>query len=121
MEMKIAIPTDGRKGLEDFVAGHFGRCKTYTILSEKGNIVEIIPNTSEHMGGKGLLPELLKKHKVSALLCSELGPRALSLCNELEIEVHVTEAKTVKEIFEKWKNGKTKKADPEDVCEEHKI
>jgi len=134
--MKIVIPTDNKKGPEDTVAEHFGRCLTYTFLNEKGEVLEIIDNTSEHMGGEGLPPELMKKRGADILLCKDLGPRALALCNELGIDVYVHQAaersegwrrtnvlrpETVKEIFEMWKNNKIKKAGAEDVCEQHKI
>ena len=119
--MKIVVPTNNRKGLEDKIAEHFGRCLTYTFLNEKGEVVEIIENTSEHMGGKGLPPELMKKHGANILLCGDLGPRALALCSQLGIDVYVNQSETVKEIFEMWKNNKIKKAGPEDICEEHKI
>jgi predicted Fe-Mo cluster-binding NifX family protein len=119
--MKLVIPTNNKKGLEDIVAEHFGRCLTYTFLNEKGEVVEIIDNISEHMGGIGLPPELMKKHGADILLCKDLGPRALDLCNQLGIDVYVNQVKTVKEIFEMWKNNKIKKAGTEDVCEEHKI
>ncbi|NOQ67902.1 dinitrogenase iron-molybdenum cofactor biosynthesis protein [Patescibacteria group bacterium] len=119
--MKIVIPTNNKKGLSDTVAEHFGRCDTYTFLDENGNIIEIIANTSEHMGGTGLPPELMKKRGANILLCKELGTRALNLCKQLEIAVYVCQAKTVKEIFEMWKNNKIKKANLNDVCEEHKL
>ena len=119
--MKIVIPTDNKKGLNDTVAQHFGRCKTYTFLDEKGRVLEIINNISEHMGGSGLPPELMKKHGANVLLCKGLGPRALNLCKQLGIDVYVCQAKTVKEIFELWKNKRIKKANFEDVCEEHRI
>jgi len=119
--MKIVIPTDSKKGLNDRVAEHFGRCNTYTFLDEKGSVIEIIDNTSEHMGGTGLPPELMKKHGADILLCRGLGPRALELCKELGIDVYVCQAETVKEIFELWKSKKIKKADFENVCEEHRI
>ena len=119
--MKIVVPTDNKKGLEDRVAEHFGRCLTYTFLNEKGEIVEIIDNVSEHGGGQGLPPELMKDHGTNVLLCRELGPRALNLCKELGIEVYVCQAETVNEIFEMWKNNKLKKAGTEDVCEQHKL
>jgi len=119
--MKIVIPTDNKKGLDDKVADHFGRCLTYTFLNEKGEVVEIIDNTSEHMGGKELPPELMKKHGANVLLCKDLGPRALNLCQELRIEVYVCGAETVREIFEMWENNKLKKAGTEDVCEQHKL
>ena len=118
--MKIVIPTDNKKGLNDTVAEHFGRCNTYTFLDEKGNILKIVKNTSEHMGGSGLPPELMKKHEADILLCRGLGPRALDLCKQLGIEVYVYPATTVSEIFNLWKNKKIKKASSEDVCEEHR-
>ena len=118
--MKIVIPTDSKKGLEDTVAEHFGRCLTYTFLNEKGEVVEIIDNTSEDRGGKGLPPELIKKHGADVLLCNDLGPRALALCSQLGIDVYVNQAETVKEIFEMWKNNKIKKAGAGDICEQHK-
>lgn len=120
-KMKIIIPTDNKKGLKDTVAEHFGRCQTYTLLDEKGNVLEIIDNTSEHMGGLGLPPELMKKHGADILLCKELGPRALNLCKQFGIGVYVIKAKTVKKIFTTWKNSKIKKAGLTDVCEEHKV
>ena len=119
--MKIVVPTNSRKGLDDTIAEHFGRCLTYTFLNEKGEIIEIIDNTSEHMGGAGLPPELMKKHGANVLLCRGLGPRAINLCKELGIDVYVYRAETVKDIFELWQNKKLKKAGAEDACEQHKI
>jgi len=119
--IKIVIPTNGNKGLDDKVAEHFGRCNTYTFLDEKGRVIEIIANTSEHMGGSGLPPELMKKHGANILLCNGLGPRALDLCKELKIDVYVIKAETVKEIFAIWKNNKIKRAGLNDICEEHRL
>lgn len=117
--MKIAIPTEGRRGLEESVAYHFGRCETYTILDEEGKVLDIIDNTSEHMGGEGLPPELLKKHGVRILLCQGLGPRAVDICNKFGIEVYVSSEVSVEGMFKLWKSGKLKKATIEDICEEH--
>jgi len=119
--MKIVIPTDGQNGLSEKVADHFGRSQTYTFLNEKGEVVEVIKNTSEHMGGQGLPPELMKQHGADILLCHDLGPRAISLCEKLGIDVYTSQAETVKEIFDIWKNNKLKKAGAGDACEHHKI
>ena len=119
--MKIVVPTNAKKGLDDKIARHFGRCLTYTFLNEKGEVIEIINNTSEHMGGTGLPPELMKKHGADILLCKDLGPRAIDLCKELGIDVYVYRAETVRDIFELWQNKKLKKAGVEDTCEQHKI
>ena len=117
--MKIAIPTEGKKGLDEVVSEHFGKCDTYTFLNEEGKVSEIIDNTSEHMGGFGLPPELLKKHGVDVLLCRGLGPRAIDLCRTLGIEVYVGRAVKVKDIFREWKENKAKKAGLNDGCEHH--
>lgn len=115
--MKIVIPTNNKIGLNDKIAEHFGRCLTYTFLNEKGEVLEIIENTSEHNGGQGLPPELMKKHGADILLCKGLGSRALNLCKDFEIDVYVYQAEIVKDIFELWKNNKLKKAGAEDACE----
>ena len=103
------------------MAEHFGKCNTYTFLDDKGQVVEIIDNTSEHMGGIGLPPELMKKHGADVLLCLELGPRALDLCGQFGIDAYICQARTVKEAFDLWKNNKVKKADFSNICKEHKI
>jgi predicted Fe-Mo cluster-binding NifX family protein len=115
--MKIVIPTNSNQGLKDQLATHFGRCQTYTFLNEKGEVLEIIKNTSEHNGGKGLPPELMKKHGANILLCKGLGSRALNLCKEFGIEVFVYQAETVQDIFKLWKNNKLKSASKEDACQ----
>lgn len=115
--MKIVIPTNNKKGLDDKIAEHFGRCLTYTFLNEKGEVLEIIENTSEHNGGHGLPPELMKKHGANILLCKGLGSRALNLCKEFDIDVFVCQAETVKDIFDLWKNNKLKPAGAEDACQ----
>lgn len=119
--MKIAIPTDGRKGVEDTVAEHFGRCSTYTFLNEKGKILEIIENTTRHAGGLNLPPRLIKNHGADILLCRDLGPRALNLCRELGVKVYVFRAERVRDIFNLWERNQSKEASNRDVCEEHKL
>jgi len=115
--MKIVIPTNSKIGLNDEIAEHFGRCLTYTFLNEKGEVLEIIENTSEHNGGQGLPPELMKKHGANILLCKGLGSRVLNLCKKFDIDVCVYQVEKVKDIFELWKNNKLKLANSEDACQ----
>ena len=115
--MKLIIPTNDKDGLNAKVAIHFGRCNTYTIIDENGSLVEVIDNTSEHNGGKGLPPELMKEHNANILLCKGLGRRALNLCQEFDIKVFVDDSETVKDIFDAWKNGKLKEATVNDACD----
>ena len=115
--MIIAIPTEGNKGLEETVALHFGRCRTYTLIDKEGGIVEIIDNTGGHSDEMLLPPQLLKQHGADVLLCRELGTRALKLCEEIGIAVYVHPSEKVKDLFSLWKDGKLKKASFKDVCD----
>ena len=118
--MKIFIPTNGKMGLDEKVAEHFGRCEFYTVLDEEGKLSEIIDNISRHRGGASLPPELLKKHGADVLLCRGLGMKAIDLFEKLGIDVYVCPAETVAEIYEFWKNKNIKKAGSEDACKENK-
>ena len=117
--MKVCVPTLGYDGWEEKVGGHFGRVPTYTIIDTETNEVRVIENTSEHMGGTGLPPELMRQHGADILLCKGLGTKALQLCNQLGIEVYVCQGDTVKEIFEMWRSKRLKRASYEDACRGH--
>ena len=119
--MRVIIPTNGEKGLNDTLADHFGRCKTYTLIDEKGELLEVIKTTSEHMGGVGKPPELMKKNKANILLCKSLGYKAIKLCEKFNIKVYTSQAKTVKEVFNLWKNDKLEETGKENACKEHGI
>jgi len=119
--MKIAVPTLGKKGLEEKVSDHFGRCDTYTLLDDNGQLLEIIDNTSSHNGGKGFPPELLKDHNVNVLLCKGIGPKAIELCEKCEIDVYVSNENTVSEIVKNWKNNDLSPATMKDICGDHCI
>ena len=116
--MKIAIPTNSRKGMEDTVQEHFGRCNTYTILDETGTLQEIIDNEGMHRGGSETPPRFLKRKGINILLCKSLGPKALQLFQNFGIEVYISDSNTVKAAFDSWKNKKSKKASSSDACED---
>ena len=114
--MKIAVPTLGSGGADAPVSPHFGRCPTYTLMDEEGNVTSIIKNTSSHMGGRGLPPELLHSQGVDVLLCSGLGSRALEAFLAYGIDVYIGEAVTAGELFSLWKAGSLKNAEDTDAC-----
>ena len=118
--MRIAIPSNGPKGLKETVAEHFGRCPFYTILDEKGLFLELLENTGSHMGGQVLPPQLLKQNNIDILLCQGIGPKAIELCQNLNIDVYVSFSSTVEELFRKWQQQNLKKASLDDSCKEHK-
>jgi predicted Fe-Mo cluster-binding NifX family protein len=115
--MKIAVPTNDGK----MVAEHFGRCESYSCCNEEGRKIGEFKNTSSHMGGKGLPPEVLKANKVNILLCKDLGPNAVKLCAEAKIVVFKdVDATTVTKIIKDYLSNNLLRADSSSACENHK-
>jgi len=117
--MKVCIPTNGNNGLEDMVGEHFGRVNTYTIVDLENNSVNVIPNTSNHMGGTKNPPEILAEQGVNVMICQGLGRRAISMFSDFGIEVYIGAAGTVKDAIDAYKNGSLTKASEGDACQQH--
>ena len=117
--MKIGIPSMGQKGLDEMVGEHFGRVPTYTIVDLENDDVKVIENTSNHMGGEGYPPELLKREGVCTMVCRGLGRRAISLFQEMGIEVYIGAYGSVRETVEAFKQGKLQLATMGDGCQQH--
>lgn len=114
--MKVCVPSEGAGGLDDRVGEHFGRVPTFTIFDTETGTTEVLPNTSEHMGGSGLPGEILVRSGVHIVLCAGLGGRALALLEGNGIEVCTGASGTVREAIESWKRGELGKGD---ACRRH--
>ncbi len=117
--MRVCIPTMSNKGLDDTVGEHFGRVPTYTIVDSETNAVNVVENTSDHMGGQGHPPEIIKQAGADVMLCGGLGRRAIARFAEQQIEVFVGAVGTVAEAIEMWKAGKLTLADENTACRQH--
>ena len=84
-----------------------------------GNGVEVIQNTSEHMGGSGYPPDLLASHGVNVMVCGGLGRRAIMMFEELGIMVYVGASGTVKDAIQMWQDGRLQAATDENACRQH--
>jgi len=118
--VKICVPTLGDRGLDEYVSEHFGRAPTFTIVDLKTNEVKVIPNTSQHMGGKGYPPEIMAQLGVEVMICSGIGPRAISLFENFGIEVYVGAHGTVRETIQAWQAGRLQMATDENACKAHR-
>lgn len=116
---KVCIPTASSGGLNDRVGEHFGRVPTYTIYDSETEQVEIVGNTSEHMGGRGLPGAILAELGIDVLLCSGLGRRAIGILSEKGIEIHTGFTGTAKEALTAWKGGGLSRASEDDACQKH--
>ena len=117
--MKVCIPTTGDKGLDEMVGEHFGRVPTYTIVDLENENVKVVPNTSHHMGGGGYPPEIMKKNDADVLICQGLGRRAISMFNELGIDVYIGAAGRVRDAVRMFRNGELQKAGLDSACGKH--
>ena len=117
--MRICVPSIGTEGMEENVAGHFGMAPFFTIVDTEPDSVEVVPNTSEHMGGVGKPPEILADAGVDILLCSGLGRRAFHIFRDSGLKVYVGASGTVKDTIEAWKQGKLEEATEDSACPGH--
>ena len=64
-------------------------------------------------------PEILAKEGVKIMVCRGLGRRAISLFNQLGIDVFIGANGTVREAIQAFNDGTLKKAGTTDACEQH--
>lgn len=105
--------------MDENVGGHFGKSPGYVIYDTETKTAVTIKNTSEHLGGTGLPPELLAKNGVNVVVCSALGPKAVDMLSSYNIEVYVGACGTVKGALEAWQKGDLEAANMDNACKEH--
>lgn len=116
--MKIAIPAMGESGYDEKISSHFGRCRTFAIYDTEDEDLSFLPNNSKHMGGKGNPPELLDEENVDVMLCGNLGIKAVSLFEELGIDVYRGARGTVEDALNSWEEDELEEASLNTACEE---
>jgi predicted Fe-Mo cluster-binding NifX family protein len=99
--MKVAIAKEG-----DMVSEHFGHCTEYALfVIEKSEITsrEILESPG-HEPGK--LPPFLASHKVTHVLAGGMGPRAVDLFCENNIEVFLGVRGKIETVIKDFMAGK---------------
>jgi len=118
---KVCVPTAGSGGLDDHVGEHFGRVPSYTIVDTDSGQVDVVDNTSEHAGGRGLPADILADLGIDVLLCQGAGRRALGILANKGIEVCVGISGTARDAVETWKGGTLARANDDDACQRHEF
>jgi predicted Fe-Mo cluster-binding NifX family protein len=116
---RVCVPTSGTGGLDDLVGEHFGRVPTYTVFDTETQAVEIVDNSSEHMGGRGYPAEILARTGIDVLLCSGLGRRAIQMLSSDGIAVCTGASGTAREAIACWRGGDLAAASEGDACTRH--
>ena len=117
--MKVCFPTMGTKGLDEVLGDHFGRVPTYTIVDTETGEATAIDNTSEHTGGMGSPPEIMKVAGVDVMVVNGLGKRAIMMFEEMGIMVHVGASGTVRDALNMYNAGALEPATDENACAQH--
>ncbi len=119
-KMRIAVPSNGRGGLDGTRAGHFGHCDVFTIIDcENGEIVDVnIIDNEEHVQGGCMVPvNLLANQKVNALLVGGIGMRPLMGFKQAGITVyHEAERAEIKPVVIDLIAGKIPEIRTDQVC-----
>lgn len=112
IEIRIAITSTG-KDLESNVHNLFGRCPYFIIVEIKDKKIgefETIENISANqMGGAGIsAAQIVAEKDISAVITQNIGPRALDVLKQFDIEIYVGEG-SIKEVLQKLIDKKLKK------------
>jgi len=118
---KLCVPTEGAGGLDAVVGEHFGRVPTFTLFEVETSAVEVLENTSEHMGGAGYPAEILARAGIDVLLCRGLGRRAIQMLSEKDVDVCIGFTGTAREAITSWKRGDASSAGEADACTRHEF
>jgi predicted Fe-Mo cluster-binding NifX family protein len=114
--MIVAIPTNGSKGLDDQLFGHFGKAPTFTIANLVTGGLTVIDNTSDHMGGRGSPPDLIKSTGADTVVVGHLGEKAAQRCTELGMTVLCGAKGSVAEVLEQLRSGKLVPPSRDTMC-----
>ncbi|APH38403.1 NifB/NifX family molybdenum-iron cluster-binding protein [Methanohalophilus halophilus] len=117
--MKVCIPATENSGIDSPVGQHFGKVPYYAIYDSETGKINVLENTSEHMGGVGLPPELLANEGVETMLCGGLGWKAVQMFDQFGIKVFVGAQGKVSDAIEDWKNERLEQAGANNSCSGH--
>ncbi|MCW4016173.1 MAG: NifB/NifX family molybdenum-iron cluster-binding protein [Candidatus Bathyarchaeota archaeon] len=107
VNLRIAVATNGKDGVEDIVSNVFGRAKTFTIIdaqNEKVANVRILENTAitYHHGAGPIAVKTLVDEGVNVVLANELGYGAAELLKQHNVKfISVKPGTNVKDATKK--------------------
>ncbi|MFX0067958.1 MAG: NifB/NifX family molybdenum-iron cluster-binding protein [Promethearchaeota archaeon] len=108
--VKIVIPVEEFAGDASRVSGHFGRAPLFVVveLSKNNEVINIDPveNVGEHFGGRGRASALIIDLKPDILVVKGMGHRAISLFQELGINVLSGDISSVGEAIDAYLDNK---------------
>ena len=110
--MKIAVSSMD-KTIDGSVSDIFGRCSYFIIAEIKDQKIkktEVVENKStDQMSGAGIsAAQLMAEKNVNAVITGNVGPRALDVLKQFNIEIYYGNG-LIKEVLQELIDGKLKK------------
>ncbi len=110
--MKIAVSSTS-KNIETNISDVFGRCPYFIIVeieNKKIEKTEAIKNEGiNQTSGAGIsTAQLMAEKDVKAVITGNIGPRALDVLNQFDIDIYFGKG-VIKKLLQKFIDGKLKK------------
>jgi predicted Fe-Mo cluster-binding NifX family protein len=110
-KIRLAIPTDGKRGMNDTVSEVLGRAKTFTLIKIKGNTIDVVevlenPASSYKHGAGPIVVKMLIDKGVNMITAREFGPGASTLLDQhkvtmIKVKAGITVSEVIKESMKK--------------------
>lgn len=104
----IAIAAEDDRGMDGEVSQHFGRCPYYVMVEVDGEAVtgsrvEANPHYNNHQPGQ--MPLFIKQLGADVIIAGGMGPRAVNMFLEMDIEVATGATGVVGKVLEAYLRG----------------
>lgn len=110
--MKIAISSTG-KTLQDKLDPRFGRAAGFIILDLNSGEAEFVDNQGNQQASKGAgihAAQNVARSGAEAVITGHVGPKAFSALESGKVDVYQSEAKSVQEVVEDFRQGRLARA-----------
>jgi predicted Fe-Mo cluster-binding NifX family protein len=116
---RIALSSEDNLGLDGMISAHFGRCPFYTMVNVEGDKIlgfEVVKNPHYTNHQPGVVPQFIHSQKVNVMIAGGMGPMAIDLFNQFQIDVATGVQGKVRDVVEAYLRGEIKGIV---ACEQH--
>lgn len=107
--VRIVIPVIDESGSDARLSEHFGRTPYFAVveLDENGQVVsqKTVANVGEHFGGSGRRADFILQLKPNVIITYGMGPRGLSIYQDVRVAVLRANANTVRQVIDAYKRN----------------
>lgn len=97
--MRICIPVEGTKGLDEKIFGHFGSSPYFLVYDTESKEMKTIKNTNDHHIHGACQPTgLLEVEKISAVISAGMGRNAVLKLNNSGVKVYVINNDSIEDL-----------------------